>query len=37
MLRDKVMMEAGEFFGDERDGVYLQREIDHGVRRRPVV
>ncbi len=37
VLRGKVMMENGEFFGDVKDGTYVKRRIADDVRRRPAV
>lgn len=37
MLRGKVMVEDGEFFGDEKDGQYLKRKISDDIRSGPML
>ncbi len=37
VLRGKVMMEAGEFLGDVKDGKLLKRKLAEEIRNRPAV
>ena len=37
VLRGKVMVEGGQFFGDPRDGQFLPRKVADDIRARPAV
>jgi len=37
VLRGKIMVENGEFFGDEKDGKYLKRRVPDEIRRGPML
>ena len=37
VLRGKVMMQDGEFYGDVKDGQMLKRKVDEAIRNRPVI
>ena len=37
VLRGKIMMENGEFFGDVTDGKLLKRKIAENIRSRPII
>jgi dihydropyrimidinase len=37
VLRGKVMVEDGQFFGDPKDGQFLPRKVADEIRARPVV
>ena len=37
VLRGKVMMENGKFFGDVKDGKLLKRKVAEGIRSRPAL
>ncbi len=37
LLRGKIMVEGGEFYGDESDGQYLKRSIPEAIRGGPVL
>jgi dihydropyrimidinase len=37
VLRGKVMVEAGEFRGDPKDGRFLPRKVADEIRARPAV
>jgi dihydropyrimidinase len=37
VLRGKVMVEGGQFFGDPKDGQFLPRKVADEMRARPAV
>jgi len=37
VLRGKVMVERGQFFGDAKDGQFLPRKVADEIRARPAV
>jgi dihydropyrimidinase len=37
VLRGKLMVEGGQFFGDPKDGQFLPRKVADGIRARPAV
>ena len=37
ILRGKIMVENGEFFGDEKDGQYLKRYVPDEIRSGPLL
>ena len=37
VLRGKVMMQDGEFFGDRTDGKFLKRKVAEAIRNRPAI